>query len=233
MIPKVKALPYILPSVSTANEGNEENVATAPYTRKAPYQYGWDWGPRYVTIGIWKPVCLETWDSGSHREPSHSSAEDRSRCRRSWRRKSRSSPVSRQTATITISADNAGGAIDECRNVKPSSSTPAPTTSRFLCALLRQSCGIPQDTARRIAIASRHRSKIGKVVDRASRGQDRTAFRGTASRAGSVGQELYLRRERNSDLRQGSERHSLRQLSQPGHARSLSPDSDRPRATPT
>ena len=62
MIPKVKALPYILPSVSTANAGNEENVATAPYTRKAPYQYGWDWGPRYVTIGIWKPVWLETWD---------------------------------------------------------------------------------------------------------------------------------------------------------------------------
>jgi beta-mannosidase len=63
MIPKVKALPYILPSVSTANEGNEEDVATAPYTRKAPYQYGWDWGPRYVTIGIWKPVRLETWDN--------------------------------------------------------------------------------------------------------------------------------------------------------------------------
>jgi beta-mannosidase len=63
MIPKVKALPYILPSVSTANEGNEENVATAPYTRKAPYQYGWDWGPRYITTGIWKPVYLETWDA--------------------------------------------------------------------------------------------------------------------------------------------------------------------------
>jgi len=62
MIPKVKALPYILPSVSTANEGNEENVATAPYTRKAAYQYGWDWGPRFITIGIWKPVRLEAWD---------------------------------------------------------------------------------------------------------------------------------------------------------------------------
>ncbi|MGB8889693.1 MAG: glycoside hydrolase family 2 protein [Candidatus Korobacteraceae bacterium] len=63
MIPKVKALPYILPSVSTVNAGNEDNVATAPYTRKAPYQYGWDWGPRYLTIGIWKPVWLESWDS--------------------------------------------------------------------------------------------------------------------------------------------------------------------------
>jgi len=62
MIPKVKALPYILPSVSIVNEGNEENIATAPYTRKAAYQYGWDWGPRFITIGIWKPVRLESWD---------------------------------------------------------------------------------------------------------------------------------------------------------------------------
>jgi beta-mannosidase len=108
MIPKVKALPYILPSVSTANEGNEENVATAPYTRKAPYQYGWDWGPRYVTIGIWKPVRLETWDSvrieNLHihqiqvsREAAELAAEveiDSSRP---------------QTATITVSRDDADG----------------------------------------------------------------------------------------------------------------------------
>jgi beta-mannosidase len=63
MIPKVKALPYILPSVTTNNTGNEENVATAPYTRKAGYQYGWDWGPRYVTEGIWQPIRVETWDA--------------------------------------------------------------------------------------------------------------------------------------------------------------------------
>ena len=79
MIPKVKALPYILPSVSTANEGNEENVATAPYTRKAPYQYGWDWGPRYVTIGIWKPVYAGNMGHRSHRELSYPPTEDYAR----------------------------------------------------------------------------------------------------------------------------------------------------------
>ena len=63
MIPKVKALPYILPSVTSHNTGNEEDIATAPYTRKAPYQYGWDWGPRYVTEGIWQPIRLQTWDT--------------------------------------------------------------------------------------------------------------------------------------------------------------------------
>jgi beta-mannosidase len=63
MIPYAKSLPYILPSISTHNFGNEENIATAPYTRKAPYNYGWDWGPRYMTAGIWQPVRLETWDA--------------------------------------------------------------------------------------------------------------------------------------------------------------------------
>jgi beta-mannosidase len=32
------------------------------YTRKAAYHYGWDWGPRYVTSGIWKSVYIEGWD---------------------------------------------------------------------------------------------------------------------------------------------------------------------------
>ena len=63
MIPYAKSLPYILPSISTHNYGNEENIATAPYTRKAPYNYGWDWGPRYMTEGIWQPIHVETWDA--------------------------------------------------------------------------------------------------------------------------------------------------------------------------
>ena len=35
--------------------------ATRAFSRKAAYQYGWDWGPRYVTSGIWRPVRLEAW----------------------------------------------------------------------------------------------------------------------------------------------------------------------------
>jgi beta-mannosidase len=62
MLPYVKTLPYVLPSISSHNYGNEEDIATAPYTRKAPYNYGWDWGPRFLTEGIWRPVRLESWD---------------------------------------------------------------------------------------------------------------------------------------------------------------------------
>jgi len=32
------------------------------YTRKAGYHFGWDWGPRLVTSGIWRPVFIEGWD---------------------------------------------------------------------------------------------------------------------------------------------------------------------------
>jgi len=32
------------------------------FTRKAQYQYGWDWGPRFVTAGIWKNVKLLFWN---------------------------------------------------------------------------------------------------------------------------------------------------------------------------
>ncbi len=31
------------------------------YLRKAAYEYGWDWGPRFVTSGIWRPARLEAW----------------------------------------------------------------------------------------------------------------------------------------------------------------------------
>jgi beta-mannosidase len=32
------------------------------YLRKPAYEYGWDWGPRFVLSGIWRPVRLEAWD---------------------------------------------------------------------------------------------------------------------------------------------------------------------------
>jgi beta-mannosidase len=37
-------------------------TADKTYVRKAAYEYGWDWGPRFVTSGIWRPVRLEAWN---------------------------------------------------------------------------------------------------------------------------------------------------------------------------
>lgn len=32
------------------------------FSRKASYHYGWDWGPRLVTCGIWKPIKIRAYD---------------------------------------------------------------------------------------------------------------------------------------------------------------------------
>ena len=37
-------------------------VRVSPYVRKAAYHFGWDWAPRLVTSGIWRPVELVGWD---------------------------------------------------------------------------------------------------------------------------------------------------------------------------
>ena len=56
VLPLMAKLSYQLPA------GNDQGEKTSPHTRKAPYQFGWDWGPRFVTSGIWRPVYLEAWD---------------------------------------------------------------------------------------------------------------------------------------------------------------------------
>ncbi|HKK67072.1 MAG TPA: hypothetical protein VJ946_02630, partial [Bacteroidales bacterium] len=57
---KLTKLDYIVPAVNEqAPEGEKTNV----FTRKAPFHYGWDWGPRLVTSGIWRPVVLKAWDN--------------------------------------------------------------------------------------------------------------------------------------------------------------------------
>jgi beta-mannosidase len=56
--------PYALPGEFDSPFGDEpKGKQTANYVRKAAYQYGWDWGPRIVTEGIWQHVELESWDA--------------------------------------------------------------------------------------------------------------------------------------------------------------------------
>jgi beta-mannosidase len=53
--------PYALPGEFDSAFGDEpQGKQTANYVRKAAYQYGWDWGPRVVTEGIWQDVKLES-----------------------------------------------------------------------------------------------------------------------------------------------------------------------------
>lgn len=43
--------------------GGLGNNQVSVFTRKAGYHFGWDWGPRLVTSGIWRKVCLKAWDN--------------------------------------------------------------------------------------------------------------------------------------------------------------------------
>lgn len=53
---QIKNYHYQLPS------GNETvPLKVSPFTRKAAYQFGWDFGPRFVTSGIWKNININTW----------------------------------------------------------------------------------------------------------------------------------------------------------------------------
>ena len=36
-------------------------VGRSQVIRKEPCQFGWDWGPRFVTAGIWRDLSLEAW----------------------------------------------------------------------------------------------------------------------------------------------------------------------------
>lgn len=61
--PMVLAEANPLPGEYDSAFGDEpKGKQTSPYIRKPKYQYGWDWGPRIVTLGLWRPARIEAWD---------------------------------------------------------------------------------------------------------------------------------------------------------------------------
>jgi len=58
-----EASPYAYPASNDQSEnGGLGEKKVSVFTRKAGYHYGWDWGPRFVTSGIWRTVELRSWD---------------------------------------------------------------------------------------------------------------------------------------------------------------------------
>lgn len=63
-IPKFDALPYRHNTGPDHSElGGIFNKTISPFARTAGFEYGWDWGSRFVTSGIWRPVELKTWNT--------------------------------------------------------------------------------------------------------------------------------------------------------------------------
>lgn len=61
-LPKLEKLGYALPASNDQSDvGGLGNKRVSIFARKAPYHYGWDWGPRFVTSGIWREARLEGW----------------------------------------------------------------------------------------------------------------------------------------------------------------------------
>ena len=61
---RLAALGYNPPAVDDWSEnGGLGDKKVSMFTRKAAYHYGWDWGPRFVTSGIWRKVVLRAWNA--------------------------------------------------------------------------------------------------------------------------------------------------------------------------
>ncbi|MEY8745214.1 beta-mannosidase [Paenibacillus tundrae] len=61
-LPKLEKLGYALPAANDQSDvGELGDKKVSIFARKAPYHYGWDWGPRFVTSGIWREARLEGW----------------------------------------------------------------------------------------------------------------------------------------------------------------------------
>lgn len=63
-LPKLAAMGYQLPAQNDQSViGGLNNNQVSIFARKAPYHYGWDWGPRLVTSGIWRKIWIKEWEN--------------------------------------------------------------------------------------------------------------------------------------------------------------------------
>lgn len=63
-MPKWEKHPYLYDAANDQSEnGGLLDRKLSVFARKAGYHYGWDWGPRLVTSGIWRDVYLRSWSN--------------------------------------------------------------------------------------------------------------------------------------------------------------------------
>ncbi|WP_269789876.1 glycoside hydrolase family 2 protein [Stenotrophomonas sp. Iso1] len=63
LLPQVQAMPHKIAGNYPSPYGDEpKDAMVGNFVRKPAYHFGWDWGPRYVTAGVWRDVQLESWN---------------------------------------------------------------------------------------------------------------------------------------------------------------------------
>ena len=68
LIPGENTLKIFFPSIEETNKTRYDSLhillpgEDKVVCRKAAYHFGWDWGPTFITSGIWKPVYIRFWD---------------------------------------------------------------------------------------------------------------------------------------------------------------------------
>ncbi|PIV48510.1 MAG: beta-mannosidase [Flavobacteriaceae bacterium CG02_land_8_20_14_3_00_34_13] len=53
---------HIFEKTEKVKLGYELPEGNRVFSRKAQFQYGWDWSPKFITSGIWRDITLESWD---------------------------------------------------------------------------------------------------------------------------------------------------------------------------
>ncbi|GHU99867.1 beta-mannosidase [Bacteroidia bacterium] len=102
---KYDANPYKLfglPGNDQARLGGLGDKLVSMWNRKTPSHFGWDWGPRFVTSGIWRPVHIRAWE-GARIKDVH------------YIRHDISGKSARLTARLKIESDMAGRAEVELK----------------------------------------------------------------------------------------------------------------------
>ena len=211
LLPATLKRAYQLPGEFDSAFGDEpKGVQTSNYIRKAAYQYGWDWGPRYVTEGIWQPVRLETWDT-ARMDALHVMQNSGDGGRGFAGCTGEGGGVGYRKALIAVTYTTPKGEhVSFPRRRR--SLCPAATRCILPMVISHPERWWPVGYGPQSLYEFSAKVRIGhETFERGA--HDRVAHGAAIAQEGPVGEELRVRGERGADLRQGCGRDSLRQLS--------------------
>jgi beta-mannosidase len=208
--PMVLKEPNPLPGEYDSAYGDEpKGKQTSPYIRKPKYHYSWDWGPRIINIGVWRPVRLEAWDDAriEAMQIDQEAIND---------------AEARLTARYTLVADTAGSVTLRTHVVGPDGQTHGVDRTVQVAAGENQvtvplSITNPQRW-QPVGYGAQPLYRVRGALIEAGAETDRTERR-IGLRKVDREPRLRLQGQRHSDLCQGREPDPVRQFPQPGAGR--------------